>query len=320
MGEHNGDNTSVFVIGSFVCACTVRVETLPRPGESLAAQAFLLEPGGKGFNLAVACRRLGLGVNGVFAVGDDELGRLAEPAFVRAGLSPSLLVRKTEPTGAGVGFIAATGENCLAVHSGANLALSAADVADRAATVRDAAITLAQFEAGDAPIAEAFALARAAGRRTWLNPSPFRPIPPEIFGACSILCVNRVEALALAASLGAPQASSSSDDWRALADAALAHGLEALIVTLGADGAVAFLADGAALVQPAFPCVAVDTLGCGDAFGAGLVAGLAGGLSWPDALARAAVCGALAASAVGVLAALPTRGAVDATLAIESIA
>ena len=54
-----GAPMQVFVVGSFVVACSVKVARLPRAGESLAASAFVAEPGGKGFNLALALHRLG---------------------------------------------------------------------------------------------------------------------------------------------------------------------------------------------------------------------------------------------------------------------
>lgn len=74
--------------------------------------------------------------------------------------------------------------------------------------------------------------------------------------------------------------------------------------------------------MPGFPVQAIDTTGAGDAFTAGLLAGL---LADPDALADpaslAAVCrfanamGALATTARGAVRAAPDRGAVDAFIA-----
>jgi len=52
---------------------------------------------------------------------------------------------------------------------------------------------------------------------------------------------------------------------------------------------------------------AVDSLGAGDAFTAGLAASLIAGVSLTDGLERAAACGAIATQRLGVLDALPTR-------------
>lgn len=301
----------LFVVGSFVAACTVKVEDLPAPGETLAASDFALEPGGKGFNLAVAARRLGAEVDGAFAVGDDALGRLAGPAFEQAGLPSEALCGVGGRTGAGVGFIAANGETCLAVHSGANALLAGQHVEARRAAIEAADLTLAQFEVGDAAVESAFAIARRAGRRTLLNPSPFRASCERLLPLVSILCVNAVEAASLAALLGVP-----ADDPEALAAATLGRGPEALVVTAGAAGATAYFAGAEAPIrQPAFAVEAIDTLGAGDAFAAGLAVALGEGADWRIAMRRAAACGALTAAAFGVFDALPGRAAVDAMTA-----
>jgi len=126
-----GDNASVFILGSFVVACSAKVPRLPRPGESLRADAFTVEAGGKGFNLAVGARRLGATVDGLVAVGNDFFSQLAAPALTRAGLSPEMVRRYEGTTGSGIGFTDADGENCLAVFPGANRLLTGQDGAMR---------------------------------------------------------------------------------------------------------------------------------------------------------------------------------------------
>src|SRR5579883_1227553 len=132
----------IFVLGSFVAACSAKVKHLPKPGESLRAEAFTLEAGGKGLNLAVGARRLGVAVDGLLAVGSDLFAQLAEPALLRADLPVRMLRRYPGPTGSGIGFTDAAGENCLAVYPGANFALSAADVRAAADAISRATLVL----------------------------------------------------------------------------------------------------------------------------------------------------------------------------------
>lgn len=308
---------ALFVLGSFVVACSATVDRLPRAGESLEAQAFLVEPGGKGLNLAVGARRLGASVDGILAVGDDALAALAGPALDRAGLPPEMLRRFSGPTGAGIGFTDASGENCLAVHPGANARLGAAEVRGSAERIARGTLVLAQFEVGDEAVAETFRIARAAGLRTLLNPSPFRMPSPDILAETAILVINTVEAAAFGAALGVPvrEGAVASSAFEALAGALHARGPDLVVVTLGASGALAFQAGRPALVQPAFPVPAVDTLGAGDAFTAGLAVGLAGGRPLPESLRLAAACGACVVRHKGVFDALPDRAAVAALLA-----
>ncbi|MGX7705710.1 PfkB family carbohydrate kinase [Methylobacterium sp. Gmos1] len=308
---------ALFVLGSFVVACSATVDRLPRAGESLRAQAFLVEPGGKGLNLAVGARRLGASVDGLLAIGDDALAALAAPALARAGLDPGMLRRFPGPTGAGIGFTDAAGENCLAVHPGANARLGPAEVRAAEGRIAGSALVLAQFEAGDEAVAETFRIARAAGRRTLLNPSPFRMPAPGMLADTAILVVNAVEAAAFGAALGAPvwEGAAEPAAFEAMAAALLPRGPDLVVVTLGASGALAFAAGRPAVVQPAFAVAALDTLGAGDAFTAGLAVGLAEGQPLPQAMRLAAACGACVVRHKGVFDALPDRAAVAALLA-----
>jgi ribokinase len=309
--------SSLFVLGSFVVACSARVARFPRPGESLRAEAFALEAGGKGFNLALGASRLGAPVDGLFAVGSDPFADFAAAAFARAGLPIGMLRRRDGATGAGIGFVDEGGENCLAVDPGANLRLSAGDVRAAGEAIGRAALVLAQFEIGDEPIAEAFSIARAAGRPTLLNPSPCREPDPAVLGRTSILVLNRVEAAQLAGLDGGGGGGTAEADAaraeRAAADL-LRRGPDAVVVTLGAEGALACRRDGPTLRVPARPVRAVDTLGAGDAFAAGLAVGLAERRPWTDAMRLAAACGAAAVRRRGVFDALPTRAEAEALL------
>lgn len=304
----------VFVLGSFVVACSAKVARFPRPGESLAAETVTIEPGGKGLNQAIMARRLGAKVEGLLAVGDDLAAAFAPPALERAQLPQSMLVRLAGSTGSGVGFTDASGETCLAVASGANLALSAGHVRQRAQVIADSALVTAQFEIGDAPIEAAFQLGRQAGVPTLLNPSPFRPISPALLALTSILVINETEALGLAASLGRDQ-DEATDPQRftgELGPALLQAGPQFVVLTRGAAGAVAVMVDTPSILQPGFPVDAIDSLGAGDAFAMTLGVRLAAGRPLPNALRDAAAAGALTTTRHGVFDALPTLAAVEA--------
>ena len=103
--------------------------------------------------------------------------------------------------------------------------------------------------------------------------------------------------------------------WAGLAQALLASGPDLVVITLGAGGALAFRAGHTALVQPAFPVTAIDTLGAGDAFTAGLAVGLAEGRPLPESLRLGAACGACVVRRKGAFEVLPDRAAIAALLA-----
>ncbi|MCJ2033848.1 ribokinase [Methylobacterium sp. J-068] len=302
----------IFVVGSFVVACCVMVARLPRPGESLSAADLSVEPGGKGFNLAVTSHRLGSAVDGVFAVGDDAFSELAATSFRLAGLSTAMIRSYAGTTGAGVGFIDGTGENCLAVHMGANDLLSAAEIDRCAPAIARANLTLATFESPDGPILAGFSIARRAGKRTLLNPSPYRPVDPGLLAQTSIVVVNEVEAGQWADASGTPVSPGApARAYADLADAILRGGPDLVVVTLGARGAVVFRPGQAPCHQPAIPGETVDTIGAGDAFTGGLAASLIRDLPLEESLLRATACGAIATRRFGAFHAFPTTQDLD---------
>jgi adenosine kinase len=94
------------------------------------------------------------------------------------------------------------------------------------------------------------------------------------------LALNDYEAKLMAAKTGTDLAS-------------LARGLEAVIVTRGAQGSIIH-AGGQALKVPAAPARAIlDPTGCGDAYRAGLLYGIAHRMDWPTTGRLASVMGAL---------------------------
>lgn len=303
---------SVFVLGSFVISCSAKVQRFPRPGESLAADIVTIEPGGKGLNLAIAARRLGTEVDGLLAVGDDIAASFAAPALAKADLPARMLIGVPGKTGSGVGFTDVHGETCLAVDSGANLSLSAAHVREAAGRIATAAMVMAQFEIGDEPIAEAFALARSSNITTLLNPSPFRPIRDDILAATDVLVVNQTEAAALAEAIlpGQSDVAEPARFIEELGPAIRRRGPRLVVLTLGAAGAVALSEEGP-IGQPAFAVDAVDTLGAGDAFAATLGVALARGARAAGALREAAAAGAIATRRAGVFDALGRRADID---------
>ena len=137
--------------------------------------------------------------------------------------------------------------------------------------------------------------ARAAGGRVLLNLAPALPVDPALLPEIDLLVANAGEAAALAAE-----------------PAALARRLRrGLVVTRGAEGATAYLADGSRLAVPALPIAAVDTTGAGDTFVGVLAATLDASAPFATALERAAAAAGLACLGRGAQAAMPLREAID---------
>lgn len=273
---------TAYVVGSINRDIVAYVDKIPAPGETVSGTGSAQFPGGKGSNQAVALARLaskGTAVAMLGSVGEDGFGRdmlaflAGEKIDVsRVGVLPGV------PTGIALINVDPRGENAIAVAPGANHAwpngLPALDL-----TARD--IVVCQLEVPVEITTAAFAAAKTAGAATLLNPSPMKPLPPELLRATDILVVNEIEAAALL-----EIRVSEIDDRRLVPSARglIALGPRAVVVTLGAAGVLAVEADGRATRLPAPAVRAVDTTGAGDCF----VGALAAALLRDETLAAAA--------------------------------
>ena len=76
-------------------------------------------------------------------------------------------------------------------------------------------------------------------------------------------------------------------------------GARHVVLKMGARGSLIIGADGSRVRMPAFQVNVVDTTGCGDAWSAGFIAGLARNLSLEESAQLGSACGSLVASGLG---------------------
>lgn len=286
----------VIVLGSLNRDLVLHVDRLPGPGETLTAAGSTEQAGGKGANQAAAAARAGADVRMIGAVGDDPAASVVLDPLRREGLDVSAVRAVADvPTGLAVVSVAADGENTIVVVAGANGLVDAHDVAATRPGRDD--VLLCQLEVPLAAVAAAASQARAAGALVVLNAAPADPAAASILGDVDVLVVNQHEARLLAGHHQALEAA------RLLS---VEHSL-VCVVTLGADGAVAFQPDGETLSVPAVPVTAVDTTGAGDTFSGYLAAGLGDREGLAVALTDAVAAGAVAVTRLGALDAVPYR-------------
>ena len=73
----------ILVIGSTNTDMTAFCGKMPAPGETVLGNDFVMGPGGKGANQAVAAKRLGGDVKFICKVGDDIFGENTKRHFLR---------------------------------------------------------------------------------------------------------------------------------------------------------------------------------------------------------------------------------------------
>ncbi|MCS6834392.1 MAG: ribokinase [Anaerolineae bacterium] len=299
----------IVVVGSFNADLVTDLERIPRPGETVFGQRFVTVAGGKGSNQAVACARLGAQVTFVGCVGQDNLAELGLALWQHEGIRTHLVARSaTQATGVAVIFVETGGQNVIVVTPGANNEVTAQQVEQARQAIAEADFVLAPLETPLEGIQHAFAIAQAHNVRTILNPAPARPLPAELLALCDYLTPNEHELALIAPQQSAEQAASSL----------LSRPQQALIVTLGEQGAHAYGADGRREAVPAFAVDVLDTVGAGDAFNGGLAVALAEGAPMPQALRFANAVAALSVTRRGAADSMPIRSEVEAFLAART--
>ena len=294
--------SDVFVVGSINTDFIVRVERRPVPGETLAGSDLVTAPGGKGGNQATAIGRLGGSVALLARVGEDERGAALRAELRAAGVDDrALFATPGVPTGSAIVTITPDGENTIVVSRGANARVGAADVDAVASALRRTRTVLAQLELDLDVVTHALEIAAQAGVRAILNAAPARRLPSALLALLDPLVVNEHEAAML---LGAPVTAESGE--RA-ARALVSRGLASVVITFGAERAVAAERDGEYWHVPSPPVRALDTTGAGDAFTGALALELARGAALDAALRVGVRAGSLAVQQLGAQASLPTR-------------
>ncbi len=297
---------SIVVVGSSNTDLVVRAPALPGPGETVLGSAFLVAPGGKGANQAVAAARLGARVTLVARLGADEFGDRALAALRREGIDTTFVARDAEAaSGVALIVVSESGENAIAVAPGANMRLAAADVDRAAPAIREADALLLQLETPLPTVRHAATLAMKAGVPVILNPAPAAPLAGELLSRVSVLTPNELEAAALTGT-----SASGVDAARQAALRLHASGVADVVITLGREGALMEGEAGSGHV-PGCAVTAVDTTAAGDAFNGALAVALAEGASLERAVRFANRAAALSITRPGAQPSLPTREAVE---------
>lgn len=295
---------SVYVVGSVNTDLVVRAPWFPAPGETVVGETFATYGGGKGANQAIAAARMGAPVVMVGAVGDDpySVQRLADLAG--SGVDIESVARRAEvPGGVALILVAQSGENAITIVPGANGTLTAEEVeVALAGRIAPGDVVCTQLEVPIAAVRAALSAARAAGATAVLNATPFMPEARALLALADILVVNNLEARQLAGTGDAPIERAVERLHR--------HGVGAVVVTLGAGGALFSIPAGRFRV-PAPAVDVVDTTAAGDAFIGALVSLLAQGLDWMSIAERAVWAGALAVQRAGAQPSLPLRSEVE---------
>ncbi len=292
----------IIVIGSCNTDMVIKADRLPIPGETVIGGTFLMNPGGKGANQAVAAARMGGNVTFVSKTGNDVFGKQSVELYNSEGINTKYIFSDPRnPSGVALITVDAKGENCIVVASGANASLSPADIESAKPEIETADLVLMQLEIPIETVEYAAEMASVKGIPVILNPAPARALSEQLLKRLYMITPNKTEAEILSGIKV-----TNWDKAKQAADVISAKGVDIVVITLGSLGAF-IKENGKYHKVEAFPVTAVDTTAAGDCFSGSLCVGLSEGLSITDAVKMAAKASALTVTRMGAQSSIPYR-------------
>ena len=261
-----------------LCCGEALIDMIPVVAED-GAEAYAPLPGGAVFNTAIALGRLGAPAGFCCGLSRDLFGRRLEAVLARAGVDTRLSPRCDRPTT--LAFVTLVDGQARYAFYDENTAMRMVTVADMPALTTDVeaaffgGISLAVEPCGSA-YEELFAGTVAAGRLTMIDPN-IRPgfvADEPAYRRRLATMMSRADIVKLSdEDMG--WLYPGMEEGRVVDRLFSAGETSLLLVTRGARGATCHIRGGARIDRPAPRVNVVDTVGAGDTFNAGFLAGLA---------------------------------------------
>jgi len=295
-------NGKIVVIGSSNTDMVVQSGHLPVPGETVLGGEFMMNPGGKGANQAVAAAKLDGNIVFIAKVGDDVFGQQAIKGFQSHGINTDYVGIDTE-SASGVALIMVDeyGENCISVALGANAAMQNSDIDEAVELIRQADFVLLQLEVPLGVVEYATELANNAGVQVVLNPAPAQPLADKLLSMLYMITPNETEAELLTGITV-----TNEDTARDAATILRAKGVDTVVITMGSQGAYVLSKTEDQMIS-GVTVKAIDTTAAGDTFNGALVTGLAEGMSLLEAIIFANKAAAYSVTKSGAQISAPLR-------------
>jgi ribokinase len=292
----------IIVIGSSNTDMVIKTNKLPVPGETILGGTFLLNPGGKGANQAVAAARLGGKVTFITKRGNDLFGNQTLGLLMREGIDTQYIIKDNDlPSGVALITVDSSGENSIVVAPGANGNLLSEDIPQALFMSGNFGLLLLQLEIPISTVEFCAVNAHEHNIKVVLNPAPACHLPENLLAHTWLLTPNETEAEALTGMkitdlLSADEAAAKLQQM----------GVKNVIITLGETGAYIKSEEFTGLV-PGIKVIPVDTTAAGDVFNGALAVAISEGKDLKEAVAFANKAASIAVTRMGAQASAPYR-------------
>jgi ribokinase len=296
----------ILVIGSSNTDMVIKTNKLPAPGETILGGTFLMNPGGKGANQAVAAARLGGKVTFIAKRGNDLFGNQTIGLLMRENIETEYIVKDAElPSGVALINVDSNGENSIVVAPGANGNLLREDIPISIFESGSYEILLLQLEIPVSTVEYSAVHASDHNIRVILNPAPACPLNGNLLRHVWLITPNETEAEILT-SVKVTDIHSAEKAAKILIEA----GVKNVIITLGETGAYICTQNFSGII-PGIKVEPVDTTAAGDVFNGALAVAISEGMELREAVLFANKAASISVTRMGAQASAPFRNEID---------
>lgn len=284
----------------------IKTDKLPARGETILGGTFLMNPGGKGANQAVAAARLGGKVTFISKTGNDLFGKQTSGLLKKEGIETRYIVKDPEvPSGVALIVVDANGENSIVVAPGSNGNLMPQDIPGDLFAAGKFEILLLQLEIPVMTVEYAALTAAENGIKVILNPAPAQKLHDYLLRHTWLLTPDESEAEILT---GIKVHNETTAE--AAATIFQQKGVKNVIITMGAAGAYVKSAEFTEMI-PGNKVQAIDSTAAGDVFNGALAVALAEGKNLGDAVFFANKAASISVTRFGAQASAPYRNEIS---------
>ncbi len=282
-------NIDVLCVGHASYDLVFSVPHHPAEDEKISAEGFIGCGGGPAANAAVTVSKLGLKSSFAGYLGQDIYGEKHYQELLEYGVHTGLIIRNSSPTPLSVVLVKPDGKRALINYKGETQPLPSKTIDFSSVTPK-----VVLFD-GHEPYLSQSLLERAQSESipTVLDAGSVHEGTLALMGEVDYLVCSEKFARQLA-----------GDEEAALTR--LGEISPAVVITLGEKGLIWRRGQEHGAL-PAFPIIAIDTTGAGDAFHGAFAAAVSSRLNWPDVLRFASAAGSLCCTKIGARSGLPSQ-------------
>ena len=249
------------VIGSLNMDMTVKVEELPKLGETIFGNDFYESCGGKGANQAVAVSKLGMKTEMIGMVGKDSQGEKLIQNLNKYAIISDNVIKSDELTGRAIITVDKKGDNNIIVIPGSNFKITKEHIQAKQDVIASSDVVILQNEIPSETVEFSLLKAKELGKITIFNPAPARKLSGEVFKNTDYLILNETEMEEIF------EIKFNDEEYtEKISIKKKEYGIKNIILTLGDKGSILFSEDNNIKKYDVYKVKAVDTTAAGDSF------------------------------------------------------